>query len=185
MIIFSDSGDREEESRKKYLLELSIKLAVEKHSGQIDRSGTPYILHCLRIMNNVPQHCDIMIAAILHDIVEDTDVTLDDLKKIGIDENIIEVISLLTRKKDIEYFDYIDRLKNNVMACAIKLADIEDNINLLRLRVISDKDKSLVDRYHKAYSILIQQAIDVSKKYMSFVANSGLCQDCGCKGLPT
>ncbi|MCK9597011.1 HD domain-containing protein [Candidatus Pacearchaeota archaeon] len=185
MIIFSDSGDREEENRKKILLEKSIKLAVDKHCGQVDRSGSPYILHCLRVMNNVPQRVDIMIAAVLHDIVEDTNISFYDLWKMEIDDNILLIIDLLTRQKTIEYFDYIERLKNNEMACAIKLADIEDNINLLRLNVITDADKSLVDRYHKAYSILIKHGIEVAKKYMYSVINPGLCQNCGWKGLPT
>jgi len=139
---------------KENLLEKAIKVALNYHYGATDRSEKPYILHCLRVMNAVPQEEEFMIVAVLHDIIEDTTITLKTLGKMGFDKEILEAIDAISRRDEEEYMDYIARVCSNNIAYQVKLKDVEDNINLLRLPKISAGDIKLVKKYHLAYSYL-------------------------------
>jgi hypothetical protein len=112
-------------------LEDAIALAVEKHRGQRDKNGRPYILHPLRVLHrldwNTPDAAKI--AAVLHDVVEDTDVTLDELRERGFPEEALQAIGVLTKRDGESYPQFIERLLPNRIARMVKRADLEDNMD--------------------------------------------------------
>lgn len=133
----------------KNLLEVAIKIAVNAHSGQVDKGGQPYILHPLRVMMSLIDEKD-KIIGVLHDTVEDTDVTFEYLKEVGFDDEIIEGIKSVTRNKGETYNQFIDRASLNSRGKRVKLADIEDNMDISRIPNPSEKDYSRVEKYKKA-----------------------------------
>lgn len=137
-------------------LDRAIALASEKFVGVYDKSGEPYILHCLQVMNNVKKYNDVelQIAAVLHDIVEDTDITFDNLEELGYSPRVIKIIKHVTREDDISYDDEIARICNDQDSIRVKMADLEHNISILRLKGIRQKDLERIQKYHRAYFIL-------------------------------
>lgn len=131
----------------------AIDIASSAHLGQTDRSGKPYILHPLRIMFNMTSE-DAKIAAVLHDVVEDTDWTLDQLAEAGFSSTVVSTVDLLTHDDETEYFDYVKRLSVSAIAIEVKLGDLTDNMNILRLDKLGDKDLERLQRYHRAYAFL-------------------------------
>src|SRR4051794_5193890 len=113
-------------------LEDAIALAVEKHRGQRDKNGRPYILHPLRVLHrldwNAPEAA--RIAAVFHDVVEDTDVTLDELRQRCFPEEAVRAIGLLTKKSGEAYPEFIERLLHDPIARLVKRADLEDNMDV-------------------------------------------------------
>jgi (p)ppGpp synthase/HD superfamily hydrolase len=120
-------------------LEKAICLAVEKHKGQTDKGGMPYILHPIYVMGKMETETE-KIVAILHDVVEDTDTTFDDLRNIGFSEEILRTLECLTRGEEEDYFDYVGRIKTNPLAIKVKLADLEHNMDFRRIKDITDED---------------------------------------------
>jgi len=135
------------------LLEKAIEIAVRAHAGQKGKDGTPYILHPLRLMTRMGTDEE-RIAAVLHDVVEDTEVTLEDLREAGFPEDMLAVVKLLTHEEGVPYEDYVQRLKPNPVARRIKLADLEDNSDIRRLKGVEDKDMERLRKYHRAWLIL-------------------------------
>lgn len=133
------------------MIQVALEIAVTHHAGQYDKAGSPYILHVLRVMNDVHTDDDLIITAILHDIVEDTDVTLDDLKMNILSDDIVIAIDLLTHRKSDNYDFYIKRLSHNRLARLVKIADLKDNMNLGRLNKITETDQKRFEKY-KFYS---------------------------------
>lgn len=131
----------------------ALKLAFEKHYGQVDISGVPYIFHPFYIAEKMDDE-DSTIVALLHDVIEDTDTSLDDLKKLNFNNNIIEALSYMTHHKNIDYFDYIKNLSNNSLALKVKIEDIKHNMDLTRLNIITEKDKFRLEKYKKALEYL-------------------------------
>ena len=134
-------------------LERAIELAVTAHRGQKDRSGRPYILHPLWLMQQF-EDTGAMIVAVLHDTVEDSSLTLQDLESEGFSEEIVEAIDALTRRKEETYEQFILRLKPQPLALRIKLADIEHNLDVRRLSQLNKDDLKRVDKYHQAWCVL-------------------------------
>ena len=137
------------------MLESAIATAAKAHKGQTDKAGKPYILHPLRVMLNVkggiPEQC----AAVLHDVIEDTDITSDTLLKLGFSKEVVDAVVLLTRSKDEDYMEYVKRLKANPIARAVKLADLADNMDMSRIPNPTEKDLARLEKYKKAKSILL------------------------------
>ena len=135
-------------------LRKALELSYEKHKNQVDKAGKPYFLHPVMLALRLEGKKKIV--AILHDIIEDTDITEKDLLDIGFDDDIVEAVVLLTRDKNMTYYDYIRKIKysNNTLAYWAKMADLEDNMDLSRLENVTDKDKERVKRYKKAVDIL-------------------------------
>lgn len=138
----------------------AIALAAEKFEGKYDKSGEPYILHCLAVMENVKKWDDIelQIAAVLHDIVEDTKITIYDLKNLyGFSQRVCNIISAVTFPKCTTE-EYLSRILNVVCndqdSIKVKMADLEHNSLILRMKGITDKDMERLKKYHKAYYIL-------------------------------
>ena len=125
----------------------AITIAASAHQHQLDKNGAPYILHPIRIMLKMEGE-EKMIAAVLHDVVEDTDWTVDRLRSEGFSERIIKLVDLLSRRETETYDEFIERIRMDPTAVEIKLADLEDNMDLTRLPEISGKDISRLIRSH-------------------------------------
>lgn len=138
----------------------AIALAADLFVGKYDKSGEPYILHCLAVMDNVKKYDDVelQIAAVLHDVVEDTKVTLYDLEHLyGFTKRVCNIVSDVTFKKgctEEEYMLQILKVCGSQDSIKVKMADLEHNSLILRMKGITDKDISRTKKYHKAYYIL-------------------------------
>lgn len=136
-------------------LETAIGLASQAHWGQMDKGGKPYILHPLRVMLAVPDEAKVV--AVLHDVLEDTETTLSDLRHYGLTVPQELALLLVTREPGITYFDYIRRIvaSKDKLALAVKLADIADNSDPKRTDVLPpDEAVGMAKRYQKALAIL-------------------------------
>jgi (p)ppGpp synthase/HD superfamily hydrolase len=138
------------------LFEKAISIALRAHKGKKDKGGNPYILHPLRIMVSMDT-LEEKIVAVLHDVIEDSDISIEYLTKLKFPESIINAIALLSKTKNQDYNDYINSIKKNKLATKIKIADLEDNMNLSRLKSITEKDKKRLVKYKTAYNNLIKK----------------------------
>lgn len=136
-------------------LERALVIAAEAHQGTLDKGGAPYILHPLRLMQQMTTP-DEQIVALLHDVVEDSPWTLDALRAEGFSEEIVSAIDGLTRREGETYDDFIARGVSNPVARRVKLADIEDNMDLRRLGDIGEKDLERLQRYQRARRAILE-----------------------------
>ncbi len=127
-------------------------IAYEAHKNQVDKSGVPYIYHPIHVAEqmNTENEC---IIALLHDVVEDTNVTFKQLEEV-FSKEIIDILKLLTREENIEYDEYIKRIKNNSIACKVKIADLTHNLDKTRLDFVTEVDVKRNEKYKKALQIL-------------------------------
>lgn len=132
------------------LYEKAANLMLEKHRGQVDKSGKPYYGHLIRVSQDVFTGKR-KIVALLHDIVEDTDVTPEFLLQQGFPQEIVDAVVAISRKEDETYEDFIDRVAQNKLATEVKLSDLEDNMNIFRLQEITEEDRLRLNRYLKAH----------------------------------
>ena len=135
-------------------LERAIEIAVEAHHGQKDKNGMPYILHPLRLMFQMKSFNEKMVA-VLHDVVEDSDWSLDDLKKEGFNGEVIKAVSLLTREEKDTYDEFVQKAASNPISKAVKIADITDNLDLSRIPKMTEKDVARVKKYQRVLNTLI------------------------------
>jgi guanosine-3',5'-bis(diphosphate) 3'-pyrophosphohydrolase len=126
----------------------AVCIANAAHVGQFDKGGLPYIMHPMRVMEAVEGE-DAKIVAVLHDVLEDTDVTADDLAHDGFSETIITALEALTRRPGESYAAFIRRVAQNPLATVVKIADMRDNSNLARIPNPTDKDRARVAKYQK------------------------------------
>ena len=139
--------------KKNELLEKAIKIASNAHFGQKDKAGKPYIFHPLRVMERCT--CiDEKIVAMIHDTIEDTEITANSLIKEGFPDYIVEAVQCLTRLENESYQDFIHRVSQNHLATKVKIADLQDNLDLSRLSYISDSDFARINKYIKALDYL-------------------------------
>jgi (p)ppGpp synthase/HD superfamily hydrolase len=131
-------------------IEEAIRIAVEAHRGQRDRGGAPYILHPLRMMVRVQTDAERM-AAVLHDVVEDTAWTLDDLRARGFPDEVLRAVDALTRREGETYEAFVERAAADSVARRVKIADLEDNLDLRRTGTVSERDAERVNRYLRAW----------------------------------
>ncbi len=137
------------------MLAKAIKIASEVFEDKTDKSNKPYILHCLRVMQSVDQSDEeLMQIAILHDVIEDTNYTINDLKEIGFSQRVLVALNLLTHESNVHYDDYIKSISNNIDAIKVKLADLKDNSDITRLKGLRKKDFDRMEKYHKAFIYL-------------------------------
>jgi (p)ppGpp synthase/HD superfamily hydrolase len=135
------------------IIEKSLKIALKAYSGKKDKAGKTYILHPLRIMAKMGTEEE-MAVALLHDVIEDSDYTSEDLLGEGIPSAVVEAVQLLSKIDGESYDQFVGRVIENALASKVKIADIEDNINLLRLESVGKKDLVRVAKYHKAWKKL-------------------------------
>ena len=135
-------------------LDDAIMIASSAHKGQVDRAGKPYILHPLRLMMKM-QCEESMIAAVLHDVVEDSpDWDLDRLRAAGFSENVVTAVGCLTKIEGEDYGSYVQRAAQHPIARMVKIADLEDNMNIRRIDSISEEDSRRIAKYHKYWRML-------------------------------
>lgn len=124
-------------------------VAYKAHKGQKDKAGKAYILHpvCVAMHTKGVKRKTV---ALLHDVVEDTETTINDLQQLGFNKEIVEAVQAITKKNGERYADYLKRVKANKIAKDVKLADLEHNSDLSRLKTITEKDKARKEKYGNA-----------------------------------
>jgi hypothetical protein len=140
-------------------LEKAIELAARYHAGQKDKEGLPYVLHPLRVMQRV-QGEQAQVVAVLHDTLEDTVLTADDLRREGFGEEVVEVVQAVTHARRESYADYVVRCSKHPLARQVKLADLEDNSRIDRVLLRPDRlasDYKRMHRYALSYKFLTGQ----------------------------
>jgi guanosine-3',5'-bis(diphosphate) 3'-pyrophosphohydrolase len=135
-------------------LEKAIEIAVKAHAGQLDKAGQPYILHPLRVMLAVESPHE-RIAAILHDVVEDTGISFEDLADENFPVEVIEAVRALTKEPGESRIEAAQRAVRNPIARAVKLADVADNMNLSRIAEPTEKDRERLREYQAVREILL------------------------------
>lgn len=134
-------------------LEDAVTLAAHAHRGQRDKAGEPYLLHALRVMLRMDED-EARMAAVLHDVLEDTPTMADDLYAAGFSEAVVAAVEVLTRRSDESYDVYIRRVAAHPLTRRIKLADLEDNMDLRRLPRLTSADRRRLKRYRAAWEKL-------------------------------
>jgi hypothetical protein len=140
-------------------VEKALAIAAKAHEGQKDKEGLPYILHPLRVMQSVRGE-EAQIVAVLHDVVEDTDVTLADLRAAGFSEAVLAAVECVTHSRGQPYADYVARCKANPLARQVKLGDLEDNSRLSRAILRAERmqaDLARMRKYVLSYKFLTDQ----------------------------
>ena len=135
------------------MINKAMKIAYKAHHGKTDRAGVPYIFHPIHIAEQMIDE-DSIIVALLHDVVEDTDITIDKLKSEGFNDRIIDALCYLTHDKEMDYMTYINLITRNDIARKVKLADLMHNSELTRLKKVTDRDIERVRKYSAAIKLL-------------------------------
>lgn len=142
-----------------HLVENALQIALEAHAGQTDKAGAPYVLHPIRLMLRMKSET-MQAAAVLHDVLEDSSFTRSDLRNREIPKEVIGLVDCLTKQDDEDtgddegYERFINRIAGNPTAARIKMADIEDNLDVLRISELRRKDLDRIRRYHRAWQVL-------------------------------
>ena len=135
------------------MTKVALKLCFDAHKDQTDKSGMPYVFHPFHLAEQMKDEAT-TIVALLHDVVEDTDYTIEDLRKMGFSEEVLEAITLMTHAPEVPYMDYVARIKTNSIARAVKLADLNHNSDSTRLEVLTEFDLRREEKYKKAILLL-------------------------------
>ncbi len=135
------------------LINKVLKFVYKAHEGAVDQGGIPYVFHPLAVAEQMDDENSTLLA-LLHDVVEDTNYTFDDIKELGVSDQVIEALRLMTRNKTEFYFDYIDRIKTNPLATKVKLADLKHNSDLTRTDEVNEYDFMRLKKYNKAVEVL-------------------------------
>jgi (p)ppGpp synthase/HD superfamily hydrolase len=130
-------------------LERAIVIAATAHAGQVDKGGAPYILHPLKVMLRMST-LEQRVVAVLHDVVEDCGISLDDLRKEGFSEEVLGAIESVTKVPGESYEDFVDRAAQNRIGRVVKLADLEENSDLSRIASPSWEDLERIEKYRRA-----------------------------------
>lgn len=135
------------------LTKKALKLCFDAHKDQVDKSGMPYVFHPFHLAEQMTDE-NTTVVALLHDVVEDTDYTLDDLRAMGYPSQVVEALALMTHDKAVPYLDYVAAIKFNPIARAVKLADLRHNSDTTRLDMVDDKARERVQKYRMAIRLL-------------------------------
>lgn len=147
------------EQSKPASLEDAIAIAAMVHKGQTDKAGAPYILHPLRLMMRMKTEAEMMVA-VLHDVVEDSREsgedgwTFEKLRAAGFSDEVLAALDCVTNRTGESYDKFIIRAANNPIARRVKIADLEDNMNIRRISEIKPKDLERLEKYHRSWSYL-------------------------------
>ena len=134
------------------LTKKALKISFNAHKNQTDKSGMPYVYHPFHLAEQMDDEYSTCVA-LLHDVVEDTDMTLDELSEI-FPKEVTDAIAMMTHDDSVPYLDYVSAIKNNPIAAKVKLSDLKHNSDLTRLDVVDDKALERVEKYKKAIEIL-------------------------------
>ena len=131
----------------------ALKLCFEAHKDQVDKSGLPYVFHPFHLAEQM-QDENTTIVALLHDVVEDTDYTLDDLRAMGFGDEVMEALSYMTHDPAVPYMEYVAKIRENDIARRVKLADLRHNSDITRLDTVDRKALDRVEKYAQAIRLL-------------------------------
>lgn len=138
--------------KKGEMLEKALVLMVNAHSGQLDRGGKPYQLHPLNVMVLLKSDDEeLQCIALLHDVIEDSDVTFKQLEEVGMSKRVIDAVKLLTKMPGQTHEEYMGAIKTNLDAVLVKMADLTHNSDIRRLKGVREKDKERMFKYHMMY----------------------------------
>jgi (p)ppGpp synthase/HD superfamily hydrolase len=133
----------------------AIAIAAEAFKDHNDKGGTPYIMHCLTVMNAMPKDdTELMIVAVLHDLIEDTHWTTQMLRDLGFSERVLSALELLTHDPKVPYEDYIKAIALSKDAKRVKMADLRHNSDILRMKGLRKKDFDRLEKYHRSFMYL-------------------------------
>lgn len=135
------------------MIDIALAIAKKAHAGQVDKAGIDYIQHPLYVASQVTTEQEKAVA-LLHDVIEDSDVTADVLLAAGLPSEVVSAVQILTKKKGQSYQEYLERVKMNDLARVVKLADLKHNSDLSRLKTVSDTDYERVKKYKNAIRYL-------------------------------
>lgn len=135
------------------LTKKAMKLCFEAHKEQVDKSGLPYVFHPFHVAEQMTDEITTAIA-LLHDVVEDTDYTLQDLIDMGFPREVTDALALLTHEEGVPYLEYVAGIKADPAARAVKLADLAHNSDSTRLDSVDEKALERIEKYRKAMEIL-------------------------------
>ena len=133
--------------------EKAYEIAKRAHLGQVDRAGEDYIKHPEKVASFVETDEEKAVAY-LHDVIEDTELTLEDLHEYEFSKEVIEAVDIITKKKGEDYQSYLNSVKKNKLARAVKLADLRHNSDLTRLTKVTEKDIERKEKYQRAIDFL-------------------------------
>ena len=134
------------------MLNKMLVLATNRHAGQFDKGGNPYILHPLKVMYYLKSNDEeLQCIALAHDLVEDTDTSYDELQELGFTDRIIQGIAALTKQRGESYDQYKERVKSNPDAVKVKMADLRHNTDIRRLKGVTEKDLARIEKYQRFY----------------------------------
>ena len=131
----------------------ALRLCFDAHKEQVDKTGLPYVFHPFHLAEQMTDE-DTTVCALLHDVVEDTEYTLEDLEGMGFGASVIEALRLLTHDPVVPYFDYVAAISENSIAKAVKLADLRHNSDLSRLDEIDERALRRTEKYKTAILML-------------------------------
>lgn len=131
----------------------ALKLCFEAHKEQSDKSGIPYVFHPFHLAEQM-QDEESTIVALLHDVIEDTEYTLEDLRKMGFGDSVLAAIDLMTHEDGVPYMDYVEKIKTDPIARTVKLADLRHNSDMTRLDVVTPRDQERAEKYLAAINLL-------------------------------
>ncbi|MES2350340.1 MAG: GTP pyrophosphokinase [Pseudomonadota bacterium] len=135
-------------------LDRALQIMAAAHVGQLDKGGEPYVLHPIRVMLRV-ESAEERIVALLHDVVEDSSITLSSLKQEGFSHEILVAVGCLTKKDGEPYDDFIRRISLNKLATKVKIADLKENLDTTRLTELTEHDLRRIQKYHRALNTLV------------------------------
>lgn len=134
-------------------IERAIAIAAAAHEGQLDKAGAPYVFHPLRLMMRMAT-IEERIVAVLHDVVEDSAITFEDLEKEGFSTAVLEALESVTRRPSENYDKFVLRAAANPIGRRVKLVDLEDNCDLSRIAAPTEKDYARVEKYRRAIATI-------------------------------
>lgn len=137
------------------LTKLAMKLCFERHREQVDKCGIPYPFHPFHVAESMTDE-KTTCTALLHDILEDTDTTKEELLALGFPEDVVGAVCMMTHEADVLYMDYVRQLKTDPIARAVKISDLTHNSDLSRLNTVSEKDLARAEKYREALKILTE-----------------------------
>ena len=135
------------------MTKIALRLCFEAHRDQLDKSGLPYVFHPFHLAEQMTDE-DTTVVALLHDLIEDTDHTLEELRALGFGEQILTAIALMTHDESVPYMEYVAAIKENPIARAVKLADLRHNSDLTRLESVTPYDVERTEKYAQAIALL-------------------------------
>ncbi len=137
------------------MTKLAMKISFDGHRDQVDKTGLPYVFHPFHLAECMNDEAAVVVA-LLHDVIEDTDMTAERLLEVGISKECVDAISLMTHAPEVPYMDYVKEIKKNPIARAVKIADLRHNSDMTRLDVIDEYAIKRAEKYKAALELLLE-----------------------------